>query len=360
MRTRLTAFSAAATAAALLSTAPVLASPGQDAESADVARQVDRLFAEADRAVDAYNGAAERVAALEAELALRQEQVERRQQQVNELRAAVGSAAAAHYRAGGLDASLALLLSDSPDDYLARSASYERMSARRGSELAELLSAQRGLAQRRDEADQRLELLTEERAELERRKEAAENRLTEARERLEELTERDEREEGERRAESEQREEKRAARAAERDDATGTGPRNATAAPKTPPTPGADAASPSSGRGQTALAAAQTVLGRPYGWGQAGPDAFDCSGLVQWAYARAGVSLPRTSQAQAGAGRGVPLDQAQPGDIVVYRADASHVGLYAGDGQVLHAPSTGSTIRYDPVGMMPVSSVVRP
>ncbi|WP_062212671.1 C40 family peptidase [Streptomyces sp. NBRC 109706] len=354
--TRLTAFSAAATAAALLSTAPVLASPGREGESADAARQVDRLFAEADRAVDAYNGAAERVAALEAEVALRQEQMERRQQQVNELRGAIGSAAAAHYRAGGLDASLALLLSDSPDDYLARSASYERMSARRGGELAELLAAQRGLAQRQDEADQRLELLAEERAELERHKEAAQNRLAEARELLRELTEREEREERERRAADEKREqdeEKRAARAAERDGTTD-------APSPEPPSPlGADAVAPS-GRGGTALAAAQTVLGRPYGWGQAGPDAFDCSGLVQWAYARAGVSLPRTSQAQAGAGRRVPLDQAQPGDIVVYRADASHVGLYAGGGQVLHAPSTGSTIRYDPVGMMPVSSVVRP
>ncbi|RMI37024.1 C40 family peptidase, partial [Streptomyces triticirhizae] len=128
----------------------------------------------------------------------------------------------------------------------------------------------------------------------------------------------------------------------------------AQAAPE-PPAPVA-----ASGRAGVALAAALGALGRPYGWGQAGPDAFDCSGLVQWAYAKAGVSLPRTSQAQATAGRRVPLDQAQPGDIVVYRADASHVGLYAGDGQVVHAPYTGASVRYDPVGMMPVSSVVRP
>ncbi|SCE49955.1 NlpC/P60 family protein, partial [Streptomyces sp. DfronAA-171] len=69
-----------------------------------------------------------------------------------------------------------------------------------------------------------------------------------------------------------------------------------------------------------------------------GPGAFDCSGLMQWAWGRAGVGLPRTSQAQAGAGQRVPLSQARPGDLVTYRSDASHVGMYVGGGQVIHAP----------------------
>ncbi|MEU7568596.1 C40 family peptidase, partial [Streptomyces fradiae] len=86
---------------------------------------------------------------------------------------------------------------------------------------------------------------------------------------------------------------------------------------------------------------------------------FDCSGLVQWAYARAGVGLPRTSQAQRNAGRHVPLAQARPGDLVTYRSDASHVALYVGGGQVIHAPRPGAPVRYDPVGMMPVSAVTR-
>ncbi len=101
-------------------------------------------------------------------------------------------------------------------------------------------------------------------------------------------------------------------------------------------------------------------LGRPYVWGANGPSGFDCSGLMQWAYAHAGVHLPRTSQEQRFAGRQVPLSQARPGDLVVYRSDASHVGMYAGNGQVIHAPYPGAPVRYDPVGMMPVSSVTRP
>lgn len=80
---------------------------------------------------------------------------------------------------------------------------------------------------------------------------------------------------------------------------------------------------------------------------------------MQWAYARAGVSLPRTSQAQRYAGHMVPLSEARPGDLVVYRADASHVAMYVGNGQVIHAPYPGAAVRYDPVGMMPVSSVTR-
>jgi cell wall-associated NlpC family hydrolase len=81
---------------------------------------------------------------------------------------------------------------------------------------------------------------------------------------------------------------------------------------------------------------------------------------MQWAYAHAGVHLPRTSQEQRFAGRRVPLSQARPGDLVVYRSDASHVAMYVGNGQVIHAPYPGAAVRYDPVGMMPISSVTRP
>jgi cell wall-associated NlpC family hydrolase len=79
-----------------------------------------------------------------------------------------------------------------------------------------------------------------------------------------------------------------------------------------------------------------------------------------YAYQQAGVSLPRTSQEQLDAGTRVPLDQARPGDLVIYRGDASHVGMYVGGGQVVHAPYPGARVRYDPVGMMPITAVTRP
>ncbi len=78
-----------------------------------------------------------------------------------------------------------------------------------------------------------------------------------------------------------------------------------------------------------------------------------------WSYRQAGISLPRTSQGQRHAGRQVPLSQAQPGDLVTYRGDASHVGIYAGNGQVIHAPYPGARVRYDPVNMMSNVTVTR-
>lgn len=102
--------------------------------------------------------------------------------------------------------------------------------------------------------------------------------------------------------------------------------------------PDLGSALPASARAAAAIAAARSALGMPYIWGATGPSGFDCSGLMQWSYAQAGVHLPRTSQEQRYAGRQIPLSQARPGDLVVYRSDASHVAMYMGNGQVIHAP----------------------
>ncbi|MEO3752191.1 NlpC/P60 family protein [Streptomyces sp. B6B3] len=341
----------AATAVAAMTAVPVLADPGRattpeapPADSSAAAAEVDRLLASAERAVEAYNGTAERVAELQAEVARRQERVARGQEAVNEQRRALGTAAAAQYRAGGIDPSLALMLSGDPDGYLDRATTLDRISDRQSGQLRELLAAQRTLERRRAEAEDALEELAGERDRLADRRRAAEERLAEAREHYERLS-------AEERAERQAREERQRAAAA----LSSPSPVPTPAAARTAPPP-----APVSSRAAAAVAAAQSVLGAPYGWGQAGPDAFDCSGLIQWSYAQAGVALPRTSQGQAGAGPHVSLDQAQPGDIVVYRSDASHVGMYVGDGQIVHSPHPGATVRYDPVGIMPVSAVVRP
>lgn len=97
-----------------------------------------------------------------------------------------------------------------------------------------------------------------------------------------------------------------------------------------------------SGAAADAVRAALSKNGATYIFGANGPDAFDCSGLTSWAWAQAGVSIPRTSRGQAGLPT-VPLDQLQPGDLVTYYSPVSHVGMYIGDGQVIHAstPRTG-------------------
>lgn len=111
--------------------------------------------------------------------------------------------------------------------------------------------------------------------------------------------------------------------------------------------------------GVAALEAAKTKIGAPYVWGGNGPDSFDCSGLTSWAYKQAGVSIPRTAAQQAAAGTPVDLDDLQLGDLVTFYEGASHVGIYAGDGQVLNAPTQGVPVSYAPIDSMPVYNAVR-
>ncbi|SDL83508.1 Cell wall-associated hydrolase, NlpC family [Corynebacterium mycetoides] len=105
--------------------------------------------------------------------------------------------------------------------------------------------------------------------------------------------------------------------------------------------------------------AALAQLGKPYGWGASGPDAFDCSGLMVWAYAQNGKSIPRTSQAQLAGGTPVPLSQLQPGDIVGYYPGVTHVGMYIGNGQVVHASDYGIPVQVVPLNSMPIQGAVR-
>jgi len=101
-----------------------------------------------------------------------------------------------------------------------------------------------------------------------------------------------------------------------------------------------------------AVTAATSQIGVPYVWGGASPQTgFDCSGLVQWAYAQAGVSLPRTAAEQETVGAEVPsLAEAQPGDLVFYGSPAYHVAIYAGNGMVIQAPTAGERVELAPVG----------
>ncbi|HTJ72331.1 MAG TPA: C40 family peptidase [Actinospica sp.] len=117
---------------------------------------------------------------------------------------------------------------------------------------------------------------------------------------------------------------------------------------------------PGESRGEIALQFALAQIGKPYVYGGTGPDAYDCSGLTQRAWDAAGVWIPRTSQEQAGIGTGVPLSQARLGDLVVFYADASHVGIYAGNGMVVVAPHRGAFIRLEQIAWMPVYAVRRP
>ncbi|MFF1446962.1 NlpC/P60 family protein [Streptomyces sp. NPDC058274] len=310
-------------AAAALGAVPALAAPQDDTRA-----KVDRLYEQAEQATEAFNKADERADSLRKQVSTAQDEIARQQERINTMRDALGSLAGAQYRSGGMDPSLALLFSDDPDDYLDKAAALDRIGAHQAGELKDLQMAMRDLAQRREEATGKLAELEKSRKAVARHKKTVEQKLTKARQLLNSLP---------------------LAERAAYDRASRSGR----------DIPDLGDAAPASGRAAAAVAAARSAIGRPYVWGASGPTGFDCSGLMQWSYAQAGVGLPRTSQAQRYAGRQVPLSQARPGDLVAYRSDASHIGMYVGNGQVIHAPYPGAPVRYDPVGMMPVSSVTR-
>jgi peptidoglycan DL-endopeptidase CwlO len=101
--------------------------------------------------------------------------------------------------------------------------------------------------------------------------------------------------------------------------------------------------------GAQALAAAMTRLGDPYVWGAAGPDEFDCSGLVVWAFAQVGIALPHFTGDLWNSGVHIPRSDLEPGDLVFFYPDISHVGIYIGNGLMIDAPDFGLTVRVDPV-----------
>jgi cell wall-associated NlpC family hydrolase len=113
------------------------------------------------------------------------------------------------------------------------------------------------------------------------------------------------------------------------------------------------------------LNAAKSRIGLPYVWGAAGPGSFDCSGLVQWAFARAGIRMPRVSEEQWLTGPHIPYADARPGDLLFWHYDPTdptnidHVAIYWGNGMMVVAPHTGLDVEYVPVPLSNFAGVVR-
>ncbi len=100
-------------------------------------------------------------------------------------------------------------------------------------------------------------------------------------------------------------------------------------------------------------------LGAPYRWGASGPSAFDCSGLLTWSFAQAGISLPRTSRAQSQVGTPVAEADLQPGDAVFFYRPVSHAAIYLGNGQVVHASTAGQPVKITSLNAMPFTTARR-
>ncbi|MER7838842.1 NlpC/P60 family protein [Streptomyces sp. NPDC096040] len=304
---------------------------------AQVKAKVDQLYQEAEAATEKYDGAREKVDAAQRRLKALQDETARKQEKLNSARDALGSAAAAQYRDGGIDPAWQLALSSDPDQYLDDAAFAERAGARQAGAVARVRRQLREIEQLRGAAHIELTSLRSRQAELKRQKTAVNGKLGEARQLLDQLS-------------PQQRAVVTADGASSRASRSASGAR-ATLAP-------GSIAAPDS-RAAAAVAYAYTKLGSPYVWGATGPHAFDCSGLAQAAYRSAGVSIPRTTYAQIDAGHRVSRSELQPGDLVFFYSGISHVGIYIGDGQMIHAPNPSAPVRIAPIDEMPFAGATR-
>ncbi|WP_408991721.1 NlpC/P60 family protein [Streptomyces sp. 1268] len=321
-RTRVTVLTATAAAAVALTSQAAHADPKPS--KSEVKAKVDKLYHEAEAATEKYNGAKEQQDNLKKEVDALQDKVARGQAELNTLRTELGSIATAQYRSGGIDPSVALFLASDPDSFLDQASALDQLTVKQTEALQKIQSKQRTLAQQRKEAQDKLGDLADVRKALGENKKKYQGKLADAQRLLNTLTQAE-------RAKMQQ-DEQRASRAASERVELGN-------------------EAPASNRGAAALAAAATQIGKPYVSGGSGPNSYDCSGLTQWAFAQANVHITRTTYTQQHDGQRIGRSQLKPGDLVFFNG-LSHVGFYAGNNQILHAPKPGTVVRYESMDYM--------
>ncbi|MET9969386.1 NlpC/P60 family protein [Streptomyces sp. NPDC006356] len=358
---------AALTSVALLSqTANANPSTDDKPSLEEVEKKVDDLYRQAETATEKYNAAKEKTAKQRKRVDTLLDDVAKRTQTLNDAREELGRNAAAQYRTGAAAPDTAtFLLADTPQDYFDQSQLMDRMTGRQKEAVDEYFTQQSATMKKRKEATESLETLTESQNDLQTAKTTVQTKLADARELLSKLTA----EEKARLAAIEKRKQEEAARkAAElaRQQAEAERQRQEEAARQQENNePPADSSSDSSyaTKAEKALAFARSQIGKPYVWGATGPDSYDCSGLTQGAWKAAGVDIPRVTYDQVNAGTTVPLSNAQPGDLVFFYDDVTHVGIYIGNGMMIHAPKPGAYVREESIyydGESSIHSVVRP
>ena len=325
-----TALTLTTTGAAAATGVALTATTGHAASVAEVQAQVKTLQAQAEQATNRYDAAAEQMAELQRQVDHIQSQAATTQASMNTLLSTLGPLAAAQYRTGSVDPSLALMLSQNPDQYLQKALAMKQFGQGEAMTLKSLKLQQAQLAVLKKQAAGRLAQLQQEQTQAADLKSQilAKNRQAQAL--LASLTVAQQQQIG-----------------------TGAVNWNITAAQI--------AALPQvSGRAGVAVAFAKSKIGVYYQWGGIGNPGYDCSGLTQAAWKAAGVQLGRTTYDQVDDGYAVApaLSDLQVGDLIFYDGN-EHMAIYVGDGLVVHAPTTGQQIQYAPWNMLPIDAVRR-
>ncbi|MFJ4548743.1 NlpC/P60 family protein [Streptomyces sp. NPDC088817] len=310
--------------------------PDQDLEA--VRTKLDGLYHDAAVATDAYNLADEKAKKQSAEITDLNRKIADEQRKLDGLKERAGAAASAQYRTGGLPPEVQLMLGNDPQDFFDGAGSLLQSQRATKNLIEETTRAQQDLELYAGDAADRLRELEAGR----KAKAAAKKRIKQRIKEAEQLEAKLEKRQRERLAELE----RQAAEQAQ------------SAWLSTGILDELDGRASASGRKAVEFATAQ--LGKPYEWGAVGPRTYDCSGLTSRAWAAAGHPVPRTSQQQWHQLEHVDIKDMRPGDLIIYFDDASHVGMYVGDGTIVHAPRPGRTVTLAGAGSMPILGVVRP
>ncbi|MFF1715464.1 NlpC/P60 family protein [Streptomyces sp. NPDC058268] len=378
---------AALTSVALLSqSAQAAPSAPQKPSLEEVQKKVDDLYHQAGVATQKYNSAKERTDKQRKKVDTLLDDVAERADKLNEARRQLGTFAAAQYRTGGVSETATMMLADDPQGFFDQNHLSDRLTARQKRAVDDYQTQQASATKQRTKATKSLETLSDSRDDLRTSKQTVQKKLGQARTMLSELTA----EEKARLAAIEKKKEdeakRKAAELARKQEAEAEAKRKAAEEAaakereKDKETPDAGSGSGTgsgsgsgtgsgtgtgTGSGYATKAAkvinfAEAQIGKPYVWGATGPDSYDCSGLTQDAWKAAGISLPRTTWDQVKVGTTVKTADAKPGDLVFFYDDISHVGIYIGDGKMIHAPKPGANVRVESIYYMPIHSVVRP
>ncbi|WP_405899450.1 NlpC/P60 family protein [Streptomyces sp. NBC_00727] len=367
--------SAALASVTLLSSQSAMAAPAPKPSIEEVQKRVDDLYRQAGTATQKYNQAKEATAEQKTEVDTLLDDVAKRTAKLNDARRTLGNYAAAQYRDGTLAPTATFFLADDPQSFFDQTHLMDRMAERQQQAVTEFRTQQAKASKQRTEAVKSLETLTESQTALRTSKQNVQTKLTEARTLLSKLTA----EEKARLAELERKKEAEAKRKAEElakkqaaakkeaarkaKDAGGSGTETGAGSGSDSGTgsgSGSGSGSSASTKAEKVLAFARAQIGKPYVWGATGPASYDCSGLTQAAWKAAGVDIPRTTWDQVNVGTRIATDDLQPGDLVFFYDDISHVGIYKGDGMMIHAPKPGANVREESIYYMPIYGSVRP
>ncbi|MFC8235071.1 NlpC/P60 family protein [Streptomyces sp. NBC_01724] len=304
----------------------------------EVREEIDALYRKAGAATDAYNLAEEQAKKQSGEIVKLAQAIVEGQAKIADLKSRAGAQAREQYRTGGLPPGAQMMLSDDPRLFMdGVNRVWQGQQAAKGV-LGELTRTQEDLEAYTKDASSNWKKLEANRLKQAKAKKRINGQIAAAK-KLESQLEKKERA---RLLELEQEAEYKAQTAWLGSGALKEINREASAG------------------GKKAVAFATAQIGKPYVWGAEGPGSYDCSGLTSQAWAAAGRPIPRTSQEQWRQLPHIAVKDMRPGDLIIYHGDASHVGMYIGDGAIVHAPRPGRNVTLAGAGSMEILGVVRP